>query len=405
MLSYHHSQKPDDQRSDTPRRSQDAQGQIKDAVANSSSAKTVASISPGKSGLEKSSIAVTPAPKKDLDSSHKPQDVHETGANVQGVHSGADSGDDSQKHDMDSGNEHHSSKSSHTENTDEEASDSDMDNKHEGKRKNNKHASHEDSEDQPAGDSEDDGSSTEKGKHSRKKSNKHHHHHKHGKKTTTTSEAESSSNKPAPESGNAYVNVKLGEVTIVTAYYRIESKHSDDEYDHWISNILSITDPMIIFTSEDLAPNLKRQRAHSKDITKIVIQPLSQSLMGTNFTREFWNGEFKKDPEAFRHKSVELYWIWNEKPNWLKQAVDMNPFHSSFFVWVDIGYLRENKNKYKGKQMIVRIPATITDHQVMLLNVNTYKIKDMDPTALLHDNRVGGNFIGGRAEVSECGCM
>jgi hypothetical protein len=417
MLSYHHSQKPDAQQSDIPRRSQDAQGQIKDAIANSSSTKTIPkNASPEKSSTEKPSVAVTPAEKGDTHSKHdKSEDEqHETGAKVQGGHSGAESGDDSsERHGTDSEKDHDSSKGSHTDNADEEESDSDVDKKHEGRHKGNKHAAHhhEDSEDLSA-DPEDDESSTEKGKHGRKKSGKHQHHHQHGKKTASSSsssssgeESSSSSNKPAPESGNAYVNVKLGDVTIVTAYYRIESKHSDDEYDHWISNIMSITDPMIIFTSEDLAPNLKRQRAHSKDLTKIVIQPLSESLMGTNYSREFWNGEFKKDPEAFRHKSVELYWIWNEKPNWLKQAVEMNPFHSSFFAWVDIGYLRENKNKYKGKQMVVRLPATIKDHEVMLLNVNTYKIKDMDPSALLHDNRVGGNFIGGRAEVCMCGCL
>lgn len=34
----------------------------------------------------------------------------------------------------------------------------------------------------------------------------------------------------------------------------------------------------------------------------------------------------------------------------------------------------------------------------MFLNVNKYKYKDLSPTSILHDNRVGGNFIGGRAD-------
>lgn len=33
----------------------------------------------------------------------------------------------------------------------------------------------------------------------------------------------------------------------------------------------------------------------------------------------------------------------------------------------------------------------------MFLNVNKFKSKDLSPSSILHDNRVGGNFIGGRA--------
>lgn len=34
----------------------------------------------------------------------------------------------------------------------------------------------------------------------------------------------------------------------------------------------------------------------------------------------------------------------------------------------------------------------------MFLNVNKYKYKDLSPTSILHDNRVGGNFIGGHPD-------
>lgn len=46
-------------------------------------------------------------------------------------------------------------------------------------------------------------------------------------------------------------------VTLVTAYFRIKSKHSDNDYDHWMANTMSVLDPMIIFTSADLADKMR----------------------------------------------------------------------------------------------------------------------------------------------------
>ena len=42
-------------------------------------------------------------------------------------------------------------------------------------------------------------------------------------------------------------------VTIVTAYYRMNSKHSHEEYLSWMSNFLTLQDCMVIFTQPDLA--------------------------------------------------------------------------------------------------------------------------------------------------------
>ena len=40
--------------------------------------------------------------------------------------------------------------------------------------------------------------------------------------------------------------------TIVTAYYKMRSKHSHEEYVSWMSNMLTFTDCMVIFTEENL---------------------------------------------------------------------------------------------------------------------------------------------------------
>ena len=40
--------------------------------------------------------------------------------------------------------------------------------------------------------------------------------------------------------------------TIVTAYYKMRSKHSHEEYISWMSNMLTFRDCMVIFTEENL---------------------------------------------------------------------------------------------------------------------------------------------------------
>ena len=40
-------------------------------------------------------------------------------------------------------------------------------------------------------------------------------------------------------------------VTIVTAYYRMKSKHSYEEYLSWMSNFLTLQDCMVIFTEQE----------------------------------------------------------------------------------------------------------------------------------------------------------
>jgi hypothetical protein len=48
----------------------------------------------------------------------------------------------------------------------------------------------------------------------------------------------------------------------------------------------------------------------------------------------------------------------------------MNHFSSSFFAWVDIGYLREKEDsRFKGKQLIKRLPHLITENQVNVVAV------------------------------------
>ena len=58
------------------------------------------------------------------------------------------------------------------------------------------------------------------------------------------------------------------------------------------------------------------------------------------YSQSAWAAQLSVDLEVKLHKTVETYWIWNEKVEMVRKVVEENPFNSELFFWVDIGYLR-----------------------------------------------------------------
>ena len=64
-----------------------------------------------------------------------------------------------------------------------------------------------------------------------------------------------------------------------------------------------------------------------------------------------WEEQEKMDPQRYEGHNKELFWIWNEKTNMMKMVSDINPFSSSYFVWLDIGAVRHVEYNH---QLLVR---------------------------------------------------
>jgi hypothetical protein len=195
---------------------------------------------------------------------------------------------------------------------------------------------------------------------------------------------------PDPCNATEWSPIAHADVTIVTAYFRANAKHSNHEYDVWMTNMLAMKDNMIIFTTSDMVDYIQKKRQHhannnkNKIKTHIVTTTLDKTWMVEQYGWDFWNREqHQRDPEKNKH-SGSLYVIWDEKSSWLLQGVQLNPFHSKFFAWVDIGYFREAR--YAGQRMIRHLPHTFSAYSVMMLDLHT-----------IQTNTVGGGFIGGYA--------
>jgi galactoside 2-L-fucosyltransferase 1/2 len=176
--------------------------------------------------------------------------------------------------------------------------------------------------------------------------------------------------------------------TIVTAYFPTGTvKNSQEQYIKWMGNMLSLSDPMVIFTTEEMIETVLKLRAPSSQ-TRVVAMTIEDTLMAQMYDVEFWQKQYDMDPEGGPgrpHSSFELYLIWNEKFHFLKRVSDWNPFESDFFAWVDIGYFRTTK--FNHQIMLDRIPTCLERDQVLVLDISSLDKK----------HRVGGGFVGGHA--------
>jgi hypothetical protein len=114
-----------------------------------------------------------------------------------------------------------------------------------------------------------------------------------------------------------------------------------------MKNMLSLQDAMVIFTSQDLVPQIKELRKHALNRTVIVPLALEELPIATIFSTDFWQDQLDRDPEQKRHKSYQLFWIWLSKSWCTTQAIRFNMFNSDLFMWSDIGCFRDAKYNFK----------------------------------------------------------
>ena len=187
--------------------------------------------------------------------------------------------------------------------------------------------------------------------------------------------------------------------TIVTGYFQLDrAKASHDNYREWMSNMLSIQTPMVIFCDERSYTTIHELRKGKTEQTRIII------TQWTDFFCYRYMHYFKEhlllDNERNRGHSVELYMIWSEKSNFLKRAVELNPFSSDFFLWVDIGCFRKPNREFLQWPNVEKIKCLPRD-KILLLSVYPFTPRELNVSELRHlpsfqfTNRIGAPIFGG----------
>ena len=199
---------------------------------------------------------------------------------------------------------------------------------------------------------------------------------------------------------------KQDDLTLVTAYYQIPSKHSKEEYIKWMKLTLQLNCSMIIFSIKNFTEKIKEIRPMSLHNKTIFIElEIEDFYSYKKYINEF-NKAHRIDPERTLH-SVPLYLVWAEKCHFLKKAIINNYFDSTCFYWIDAGYFRKEyeignytnnwpstKKCYEDKRFLLyQIRMIFENEKNLLLNFD----KNAHRKLQLEFN-VGGGMFGGHFE-------
>jgi len=159
--------------------------------------------------------------------------------------------------------------------------------------------------------------------------------------------------------------------TIVTAYFEIpRSKHTHELYDGWIKNMLSIDNPMVIFCCSKSYEKIKKIRENH--LSQTIIIPTSFEEFYTFRYFSVFEEQQKMDMETSIGHNTYLYMIWNEKIHFLKRALEMDPFQTDYFLWVDMGCFRESLKPAYQKWPCPKKIAQLEKNKVTLMEVHPF---------------------------------
>jgi hypothetical protein len=192
--------------------------------------------------------------------------------------------------------------------------------------------------------------------------------------------------------------------TVVSAYYKMQSKCGHDVYMKWINNYMHLKCNMVFYTDEETVTDL-RESVQSSGKSNIIfkIVPKTDWVAYHKYGKDFWDHQKSIDtdntPSGPMH-SPDLYCVWYEKKHFVLRTIDENPYNSTYFIWCDAGAVRdiawlsnidtfgcstENKNMPKDK--------------IVLLNIKPYSEYDMayfNDTGVMPSNKdlIGGGIQG-----------
>lgn len=191
------------------------------------------------------------------------------------------------------------------------------------------------------------------------------------------------------------------EVTLVSSYYRIPSKHSHTKYEEWIDNFMTITAtvPTVIYGDDDSLSILQAKYPPSPT-RRYELRPFSTFAT----SRWNWEKEVETDPETAIGHNARLYQVWAEKIFMVADTIRTNPFHTTKFIWCDIGCFR-NRAWLPHFMGFPHAPLINAD-QVSILQLEPFTAEDFvavssGPLTDRFKNRVtvGGTMFGGGASA------
>jgi len=115
-------------------------------------------------------------------------------------------------------------------------------------------------------------------------------------------------------------------VTCVSGFWKVNNKHGNN-YATWFQHSLKINCLYVFFGDKETIEMIKPFR---DGLPTFYVECTIQDFV----TYKFKN---RMITHPIHCPSVELNLIWNEKIFLIQKALELNPFHSDFFCWIDAG--------------------------------------------------------------------
>jgi hypothetical protein len=152
-------------------------------------------------------------------------------------------------------------------------------------------------------------------------------------------------------------DIRNTETTVITAFFPIQKhKHTIEKYKIWAKQFFqACTSPVVCFTTPEYVQIFKEYVSVHMQQNILFVGTL---LHHWNTPRlHVWDNQLSLDPESSIH-STDLYRIWAVKQELVCCVVQHNLFHSSSFVWCDIGCFRD-MSIFPGNPSFATIPREL----------------------------------------------
>lgn len=115
-------------------------------------------------------------------------------------------------------------------------------------------------------------------------------------------------------------------LTCVSGYWMIKNKHGNN-FEKWFRTTLKVNCPYVFFSDKETIEIIKKYRGN-----------LPTYYIECDI-KDFNTYKFKDRmvTHPIHCPSIELTLIWNEKIFLIQKAIELNPFKSEYFMWMDAG--------------------------------------------------------------------
>eukprot|EP00284_Hemiselmis_tepida_P017536 CAMPEP_0174923918 /NCGR_PEP_ID=MMETSP1355-20121228/6900_1 /TAXON_ID=464990 /ORGANISM="Hemiselmis tepida, Strain CCMP443" /LENGTH=3102 /DNA_ID=CAMNT_0016169659 /DNA_START=138 /DNA_END=9443 /DNA_ORIENTATION=+ len=190
--------------------------------------------------------------------------------------------------------------------------------------------------------------------------------------------------------------------TLVTAYFKLASKHKHDDYLRWMENMLSLQDAMVIFCSPDMSDAITKMRSHAIERTVLVPMSIRDTDVCREYDTGFWARQLDRDPEKLTtHAGIvrEVFCMWLSKSWFVSEAIRINPFSSDIFVWSDIGCFRDGA--YSGRMWLCNFEIIPQSSMLMMQSNGTRAVEEEWVVKEIHGVTIAGSQFAGYRETWE----